>query len=612
MQRITCVNTFGVSIIRASYQRRVLSVPSSLTSSNTRFLSQTACLAYPRKDSQHKDSINTEATEYSKSGTDDASARQEDTAFDPGVTDPGNQKDKVGSRTANPGANRKEGRKARVQAQERQVDARGLAVEEARRKVAKWLEGVVHAEYALSAGQHPLHKPCVAFWKSRRPRRTLMTELKNLGEIVGCVEHLLKAASVNGSSSNIAFLDGLIHSRNNIGLLCKSHLFEWAKEVQNVSSPLSQSRAHARSVLDSSVGETSPEDTDSGGDSYQATCVHHPSHGDEVHGTGSDGLPGPARAVWSTRQEGHVRQLSAKLHCLYGVAIQSLRASQSPSSRHGHDLRKNAGFKVHPFARAKVYDLRQHTELTLWGPFHNDGSQDVDWEKLEAIMVILSYNIYSFSNRYIHGSNLIPPWDTPFTGVTPYGLELHPSRSSVERPPPLPIVLQDPYNITGTWMRVVCFLDYRELFTFNFSNDQPEPDQPRPAIDTEEAIRFITVKLQVTKIEKPGEFDGQALPIVHFKGSSHSALPPVDFNANSKIRGTVRPTPGGEVRWTTFSVFHGEERWRSEGIQLGGVQAARGVLGYWFDKDFDEYGPAGPTAFWKVSNDTDYNVKDFL
>ncbi|KAL8676030.1 MAG: hypothetical protein Q9186_007407 [Xanthomendoza sp. 1 TL-2023] len=439
-------------------------------------------------------------------------------------------------------------------------------------------------------------------------------KLKNLGEIVGCVQHLLKAASVNGSSSNIAFLDGLIHAQNNIGLLCRSHLFEWAKEVQTSNSLSSQSRAHVRPSFDSSVGETSAEeDSDFDGDSYQAACMHRPPRGEEVQDNGSDSLRGPVRALWSTRQEGHVHQLSAKLHCLYGVPIQSLRVSRSRSSRHGHDLRKNAGFKVHPFARAKVYDLRQHTELTLWGPFHNDGSQDVDWEKLEAIMVILSYNIHLFTNRYVSlGSKLIPPWDTPFTGVTPYGLELRSSKWSVERPPPLSIDLQDPYSITGIWMRAVCFLDYRELFTLNFSEDQPEADQPRPAIDTEEAIRFITVKLQVTKIEKPGEGDGQALPVVHFKGSSHSALPPVDYNANSKIRGTVRLTPEGEVRWTTFSVFHGEERWRSEGIQLGGVQAARGVMGYWFDKDFDEYGPAGPTAFWKVSNDLDYNVTDSL
>ena len=56
-------------------------------------------LTYPRKDDQAKDSINREATEYSKSGTDDASAMQEDTAFDPSVTEPTEQKDKVGSKT---------------------------------------------------------------------------------------------------------------------------------------------------------------------------------------------------------------------------------------------------------------------------------------------------------------------------------------------------------------------------------------------------------------------------------------------------------------------------------------------------------------------------------
>lgn len=29
---------------------------------------------------------------------------------------------------------------------------------------------------------------------------------------------------------------------------------------------------------------------------------------------------------------------------------------------------------------------------------------------------------------------------------------------------------------------------------------------------------------------------------------------------------------------------HREERWRSEGIQVGGLKSARGVLGNWFDK----------------------------
>lgn len=50
---------------------------------------------YPRKDSQDRNSINTEATEYSKSGTDDGAARQE-AAFDPSKTSPESEKDTAG------------------------------------------------------------------------------------------------------------------------------------------------------------------------------------------------------------------------------------------------------------------------------------------------------------------------------------------------------------------------------------------------------------------------------------------------------------------------------------------------------------------------------------
>lgn len=56
-------------------------------------------LAYPRKDSQDKDSINTEATEYSKSATDDEGARHDDAAFNPDITDPQQQKDKAAEGT---------------------------------------------------------------------------------------------------------------------------------------------------------------------------------------------------------------------------------------------------------------------------------------------------------------------------------------------------------------------------------------------------------------------------------------------------------------------------------------------------------------------------------
>jgi hypothetical protein len=50
-------------------------------------------------------------------------------------------------------------------------------------------------------------------------------------------------------------------------------------------------------------------------------------------------------------------------------------------------------------------------------------------------------------------------------------------------------------------------------------------------------------------------------------------------------------------------VDSGEERWRSDGIQVGGLRCPRGVVGTWFDKDYDVHGPAGPTAFWKISDE---------
>lgn len=64
-----------------------------------RSFSQIASSRLPRKGSQDRNSIDTEATEYSKSGTDDQAARQEDAAFDPSKTTPEEAKEKAGEGT---------------------------------------------------------------------------------------------------------------------------------------------------------------------------------------------------------------------------------------------------------------------------------------------------------------------------------------------------------------------------------------------------------------------------------------------------------------------------------------------------------------------------------
>ena len=309
----------------------------------------------------------------------------------------------------------------------------------------------------------------------------------------------------------------------------------------------------------------------------------------------------------SSEQE---RQLSAKLHVYYGLEVE-------PSA---DEIETHLAKDVHPYARSRVYDLRRYNPHNMWGPFMNDGSGRVDWEKVQAILVDLGYNLRIFSERT--QGQIVPFWDRAFFGLAPDSFVSH---SLLDNPTPhTPLELQDPYGVTGTWMRIVCFLDYNDLFSFNFEAERIPADQERGPIATREAFRLIFLKLRVTKIDPPEEHENvhPSMPVVHFAGTSRSMHMSWDPNANSKIRGTspllaayqtatpayhvagsVHTTPHGDIRWTTFSIFHGQERWRSEGVQIGGINSARGILGNWFDKDFDPHGPAGPTAFWKISND---------
>ncbi|KAF4126619.1 FBOX protein [Geosmithia morbida] len=262
-------------------------------------------------------------------------------------------------------------------------------------------------------------------------------------------------------------------------------------------------------------------------------------------------------------------QMSARLHCLYGRPI--LKTGRTRSNR------------SYPYACSRVYDMRLYTTNTMWGPFREDGSKRVDWEKVEAINIVLSHNVGS---QWPQTKVFDDIWDTPFSGSFPK------SQAPVSVPRSLgDLASRDPYGVTGAWYRVVCFLDYSDFFHYNFSMGGLIPhNTPRQPLNVGEATRLIIMDLNVTSIEDPGPEDGQGLPIVHFEGESRSIHHSLDNNANSELRGSVRLTREGEVRWTTVSIFHGQERWRSEGVQVGGVQ------------DYDMHGPVGPTAFWKAAD----------
>jgi hypothetical protein len=124
-------------------------------------------------------------------------------------------------------------------------------------------------------------------------------------------------------------------------------------------------------------------------------------------------------------------QRSAKLHCLYGSPI--LNVGRLRSTR------------TYPFACSTVYDMRLYTDTSRWGPFQDDGSERVDWEKVEAIMVVLGYNVQS--KRFV--SKLFTDiWSSPFSGSWPNSYMPSP-KSDIS-----PLAASDPYGVTGTWYRV--------------------------------------------------------------------------------------------------------------------------------------------------------------
>jgi hypothetical protein len=410
---------------------------------------------------------------------------------------------------------------------------------------------------------------------------------------------------------------------------------------------------------------------------------------------------------WPSVMDWEFRRLSAKLHILAGMNIDSPWPEHSPIyCSHGNRLagvfgdeprvyfaqlgytfdfgmedegepeeedpdERRINQRNHPtpvldvnrWARSRVYDLRRYKRSNMWGPFMDDGSGRTDWEKLEAIMVVLAFNYRLYVDRRIHDEedaetrhrpprsevwpamapppagtsrsttissrdNMLAPWEVLFGGIAPNSYVSCPLIGKLLPAPNPDLDALDPYGVTGTWMRIVCFLDYNDLFRFNFEEGRDlDTHGERPPIGTREAFRLIRLRLYVKSIEEQDGVDEEGkplLPIVHFEGASKGSNQAWDPNAHSSIKGThvqfylfpplfpqpnpffltgsVRATPSGSIRWTSFSIFHGEARWRSEGVQIGGLRSARGIMGTWFDKNYDPQGPAGPTMFWKLSD----------
>lgn len=106
-----------------------------------------------------------------------------------------------------------------------------------------------------------------------------------------------------------------------------------------------------------------------------------------------------------------------------------------------------------------------------------------------------------------------------------------------------------------------------------------DPQSPAHQHSREEALPDLTTNLPTSNL----------LPPIHFRGSSqqhqgdgiHTHPAHGATGSGSFVRGVVQVTADDppQVRWTLVIRYGGEDRWRLEGVQLGGRGSKRGFFG---------------------------------
>ncbi|KAJ3718435.1 hypothetical protein C8R42DRAFT_675984 [Lentinula raphanica] len=252
-------------------------------------------------------------------------------------------------------------------------------------------------------------------------------------------------------------------------------------------------------------------------------------------------------------------------------------------------------------SRCFVYDIRNYRQVTHWGPFLPSGS--VNWIHIEHLVNVVLTNLRDLPDHW--GAT------TP-----PLGLE-HTQAFTA----PGPYSDNDWAGVEGTWRRYVCFMDYRDLFAFNYSNIANGPRNPEFFRDSRfrEATRLIEVKLHLVpenqlRFHEPSPDCGQVktrYPTLYFAGTSRGVT-----GNEAKVEGSVCIGIDGTVRWTFYdliqgAVHHSSTLWCSKGVQLGGIASAAGIVGSWSTSAHDQGDPVGPFWLWKVPHAHTGPLMDF-
>ncbi|KAI9512320.1 hypothetical protein F5148DRAFT_16879 [Russula earlei] len=267
--------------------------------------------------------------------------------------------------------------------------------------------------------------------------------------------------------------------------------------------------------------------------------------------------------------------------------IERLRAHLALSLDHGVGAEAHEKLRaLRRLSRAHVYDLRNYVSEAHWGPFTRDGDR-VNWAHVNAIVTVIAMNLRDFGVHWpkefkphaiVQGLEACRPYSAPGT---------------LKRSP------LDWAGVEGQWMRIVCFCDYRDLIRFNNSGWDPAFFDD----EYQEASRLLLLDLRLISVESDPavveKLPDPSRPPITFAGTMRG------FNSDAvlhrAVRGTIRVMEDGNIRWSFVSIYNSHDQWSSEGVQIGGVCSAAGVVGAWSGARHDQGDPSGP--FWLFKAD---------
>jgi hypothetical protein len=184
----------------------------------------------------------------------------------------------------------------------------------------------------------------------------------------------------------------------------------------------------------------------------------------------------------------------------------------------------------------------------------------VDWEKVEAIMVVLAGNLDRRRRFEVGGVFGGEPFQGCWPGsyIAPSQVERekcehcsqcehhlayrggeneeNDSETEQEKREQEERDAKDPFGVSGTWLRVVSFMDWTDLHSYNFPHAVLPYRFHKAQIFDRQETRLIVMSVKVARVEGSLEA-GNGSPVVHFKGTSRSLLEALDLNAHSEIKG---------------------------------------------------------------------------